>query len=109
MQGSEIFIPKIPSMRITELAAVIAPRMPIDIVGVRPGEKLHEVMITEADARDTIELSDRYVICAPGLEPRQYHLDQRQVAEDFAYESGTNPAWLTHEDITNLLAELDVH
>jgi UDP-N-acetylglucosamine 4,6-dehydratase len=62
MDGGEIFIPKIPSMHMVDLAKALAPDLPQRIVGIRPGEKLHEVMITEDDARNTIELEDRYVI-----------------------------------------------
>ncbi len=62
MQGGEIYVPKLPSMRLVDLARSMAPDLPQTIVGIRPGEKLHEVMITEDDARSTIELDDRYVI-----------------------------------------------
>ncbi len=62
MHGGEIFVPKIPSMRIVDLARCIGPGLPIKVVGIRPGEKLHEVMVTEDDSRQTLELADRYVI-----------------------------------------------
>lgn len=98
MRGGEIFIPKIPSMRMIDLAEAMAPGMPHKIIGIRPGEKLHEVMITEDDARNTIELPDRYVI-----EP-QFAFWSREryeikgccsVGEDFCYSSDTNTHWLS--------------
>jgi UDP-N-acetylglucosamine 4,6-dehydratase len=108
MRGGEIFVPKIPSMKVTELAAVMAPHLPIETIGIRPGEKLHEAMITEADARDTVELPDRYVIRPPGYGVgRSYHAEQRQPPEEFEYASDTNPVWLTREEMRALLAELD--
>ena len=106
MQGGEIFVPKIPSTKITELANVMAPGMPHKVVGIRPGEKLHEVMITEDDARGTLELSDRYLIqpwfnswdsapyIAAGAKP---------VADGFRYSSDTNPAWLDDGEIARIL------
>jgi UDP-N-acetylglucosamine 4,6-dehydratase len=106
MQGGEIFVPKIPSTKITELANVMAPGMPHKVVGIRPGEKLHEVMITEDDARGTLELSDRYLIqpwfnswdstpyLAAGAKP---------VADGFRYSSDTNPAWLNDGEIARML------
>jgi UDP-N-acetylglucosamine 4,6-dehydratase len=69
MTGSEIFVPKIPSMKMVDLATALAPGLPHRIVGIRPGEKLHEVMITEDDARATVELEDRYIIL-PGDDSR---------------------------------------
>ena len=62
MRGGEIFVPKIPSMKITDLAAAMAPGRRIEVVGIRPGEKLHEMMISADDARSTVELGDRYAI-----------------------------------------------
>ncbi|MCM2306528.1 MAG: UDP-N-acetylglucosamine 4,6-dehydratase (inverting) [Sulfuritalea sp.] len=106
MQGGEIFVPKIPSTKITELANVMAPRLPHRVVGIRPGEKLHEVMITEDDARATLELADRYLIqpwfnswdkapyLAAGAKP---------VADGFRYSSDTNPAWLKDDEIARML------
>ena len=106
MQGGEIFVPKIPSTKITELANVMAPGVPHRVVGIRPGEKLHEVMITEDDARATLELADRYLIqpwfnswdkapyLAAGAKP---------VADGFRYSSDTNPAWLKNDEIARML------
>src|SRR5215469_11846357 len=71
MKGSEIFVPKIPSTRTAELATAVAPHLPHRLVGIRPGEKLHEVMVPEDDARSTVELGDRYVILPSGHERRR--------------------------------------
>ena len=69
MCGGEIFVPKIPSLRVVDLARAIAPERPVKIVGIRPGEKLHESMITVDDARATVEFDDHYVI----LPSRPHH------------------------------------
>jgi UDP-N-acetylglucosamine 4,6-dehydratase len=108
MSGGEIFVPKIPSMRITDLAKVVGPGLATEVVGIRPGEKLHEMMITEDDARTTLELPDRYVIEPAFAFWTRDHLDAagaRPVAEGFSYRSDTNPQWLAPEDLRRLLAE----
>ncbi|MBY0532198.1 MAG: UDP-N-acetylglucosamine 4,6-dehydratase (inverting) [Xanthobacteraceae bacterium] len=97
MNGGELFVPKIPSMHMTELARAMAPNLPHEIVGIRPGEKLHEVMITEDDARVTLELDDRFVICPQDSHWQRDHLTAagaRPVAEDFRYSSEINTEWL---------------
>ena len=108
MYGGEIFVPKIPSMRITDLAQALAPDLPLRVVGIRPGEKLHEVMITEDDSRQTLDLSDRYVI-----EP-SFAWWQRDcyassgataVAEGFRFASDTNEDWLDADRLKALIAE----
>jgi UDP-N-acetylglucosamine 4,6-dehydratase len=94
MQGCEIFVPKIPSMKTTDLARAIAPHLPHKVVGIRPGEKLHEVMVPEDDARSTVELEDRYVILPDAQQARRaLYLEQggRAMAEGFAYASDKNP------------------
>ena len=86
MRGGEIFVPKIPSMRTTELATAIAPHLPHRVVGIRSGEKLHEIMIGEDDARSTVELSDRYAILpSHDLARREIYLDEgaRPMPEGF--------------------------
>jgi UDP-N-acetylglucosamine 4,6-dehydratase len=109
MNGGEIFVPKIPSFRITDLASAMAPDLGHKIVGIRPGEKLHEVMITEDDARTTIETGDRYVIepaFSPGWTREKISGKKRQaVAEDFRYGSDSNDEFLSVADISGLLAE----
>ncbi len=104
MKGGEIFIPKISSMRVTDLAEVMAPNLPHRVVGIRPGEKLHEVMVTEDDARMTLELDDRYVICPPSRRFRLDHLgDHRPVAESFRYASDSNSEWFGRAEMARLL------
>ena len=108
MQGGEIFVPKIPSMRITDLARAMAPHLPHRQVGIRPGEKLHEVMITEDDSRQTFELPDRFVI-EPAFafwthEPYR-RLGAMPVADGFRYASDTNTDWLDGARLMRLLAE----
>ncbi|MGB8276149.1 MAG: UDP-N-acetylglucosamine 4,6-dehydratase (inverting) [Alphaproteobacteria bacterium] len=106
MQGGEIFVPKIPSMRTVDLAKAMAPDLPQRIVGIRPGEKLHEVMITEDDARTTVDLGDRYVIePAFAFFPHGWYLKNggTAVPEDFRYASDSNPDWLDAEQMSDLL------
>jgi len=113
MVGGELFVPKIPSARITDLAEAIAPGIRQRIVGVRPGEKLHEVMVTRDDARLTLEFDDHFVI-QPTIS-FQAHPDYRinslgergaEVADGFEYHSGTNPQVLGVAAIRALLASL---
>jgi UDP-N-acetylglucosamine 4,6-dehydratase/5-epimerase len=103
MQGGELFVPKIPSIRIVDLAEAMAPGMPCDIVGIRPGEKLHESMITEDDARTTIELPDRFVIQPPAFpfwrEERYAVYGDTYVPEFFRYSSELNDEWLSVRSI----------
>ena len=106
MTGGEIYVPKIPSIRITDLAEAIAPGLNHRVVGIRPGEKLHEVLITEDDARSTFDMGDRYVILPPmhdsfsgaGLPP-----GCAAVAEGFRYASDTNPEMLDGRGAADML------
>ena len=106
MQGGEIFVPKIPSTKITDLAKIVAPGLPHKVVGIRPGEKLHEVMITEDDARVTLELADRYLI-RPWFnfwDSSPYTVaGAKPVPDGFRYASDTNPLWLRDGDIVRML------
>lgn len=109
MRGGEIFVPKIPSMAIAELASSMAPNLPHEIIGIRAGEKLHEIMITEDDSRMAVEVDDRYVICPsnPGWQWTREHLEKfgaRSVAEGFSYSSNSNPEWLDGDGLQRLLA-----
>lgn len=104
MQGGEIFVPKIPSMKMVDLARAIAPGLKHKIIGIRPGEKLHEVMITTDDARTTRDLGDRYVIHpAISLWQQPQKLVGKSVADDFCYASDTNDRWLTAEALHKLI------
>lgn len=108
MQGAEIFIPKIPSMTIVELANVIAPQLPIKEIGIRPGEKLHEVMLTYNEGPNTLELPDRYIVQKEGINSaHSYHSDQKFIPEEFIYSSDKNAQWLTKEDMRKLLTEAE--
>lgn len=111
MQGGEVFISKIPSMRITDLATAIAPECKQVVTGIRPGEKLHEIMVPVDEARRTREFAKFYVIVAEhGLatpaDPVVYDGETgKPVAEDFEYSSHTNPEWVTVEELRNLVPE----
>jgi UDP-N-acetylglucosamine 4,6-dehydratase len=108
MHGGEIFVPKIPSMKITDLALALAPNLRHETIGIRPGEKLHEVMITEDDARTTLELKDRYII-EPAFAwwSRIPYVNEgaRPVREGFVYASNTNNDWLNAESLRALLVD----
>ena len=108
MHGGEIFVPKIPSMKIVDLARCMAPDLPLRVIGIRPGEKLHEVLVTADDARTTIELDDRYIVePAFAFWSREPYVacGARPVADGFRYASDTNNAWLDADSLKRLLAE----
>lgn len=112
MRGGEIFIPKIPSMRIEDLAHAIAPNLPHTYSGIREGEKLHEQMIGTEDARHTLEY-DRFFIIIPEMYVHnpailKKYIEERpgkQLPEDFSYGSNTNNQWLSVEDLRKLLGK----
>ena len=108
--GGEIFIPKIPSYKITDIAEAIGPDCEHPVIGIRPGEKLHEEMITPADSYNTIELEKHFVICPTNLtyldktkEDYLLHYGAKPVTEGFSYDSGTNTEWLTAEELRGLI------
>lgn len=107
MRGGEIFVPKIPSMRVVDLATAIAPECEIEIVGIRPGEKLHEAMITEDDARHTVEF-DTYYVIQPEFPwwSRESVKGGKSLPEGFKYTSDTNTEWLTVEELRALVEEM---
>lgn len=114
MQGGEIFVPKIPSMYMTELAKAMAPDLPIKIIGIRPGEKLHEIMCPADDSHLTLEFDDHYVICpsiqfAHKSDFTKNNLGEvgKPVEQGFEYHSGNNSEWLTHEDFLSMVDEAD--
>ncbi|OGC11393.1 UDP-N-acetylglucosamine 4,6-dehydratase (inverting) [candidate division WOR-1 bacterium RIFOXYA12_FULL_52_29] len=106
MHGGELFVPKIPSMNIMDLAKAIAPDCKTKVVGIRPGEKLHEVMISEDDARQTLELDDCYVI-QPAFQwwSRTNHAKGKAVPEGFSYSSDKNKEWLTIKQLQAMIKE----
>jgi UDP-N-acetylglucosamine 4,6-dehydratase (inverting) len=109
MAGGEIFIPKIPSMRLTDVVKAIAPEAKLDIIGIRPGEKLHEQLITREDAPRTRDFDTFYVITPEHnfWEPG-HDQEGRKVAADFQYSSETNTHWMTSQDLMRCLADIQV-
>jgi UDP-N-acetylglucosamine 4,6-dehydratase len=108
MRGGEIFVPKIPSTRVVDIAHCLAPSLPLRHVGIRPGEKLHEVMVTEDDSRLTLELDDRYIIePAFSFWTRTPYEESGAVpvADGFRYASNTNTEWLEGDELARMLAE----
>ena len=112
MQGGEIFIPKIPSMKITEMAKAMAPDLPHKIVGIRPGEKLHEVMCPADDSHLTLEFEDHFVIQPTIQFAYESDFSTNMLGEKgqpvplgFEYNSGSNDQWLTHEKFLEMAKE----
>jgi UDP-N-acetylglucosamine 4,6-dehydratase len=105
MQGAEIFVPKIPSMKVVDVAKALAPDLPHEMVGIRPGEKLHEVLITEDDSRSTREYQDRFVILPPFTHASRSHVGGSPVAEGFRYASDLNSEWLGIPQFKTLLSQ----
>lgn len=107
MKGGEVFIPKIPSMKITDLATAMAPDLPHEIIGIRPGEKLHEVMVPQDESRNVIALDDRYIIRPQfsfgDTEPIEYE-GSEPVKHDFEYASDTNDEWLDADGLHRLMS-----
>lgn len=108
--GGEIFIPKIPSYKILDIAKAVAPECETKVVGVRPGEKLHEEMITDTDSLNTIDLGDYYAIL-PSVsftyteEEYMAHHKAEKVPFGFKYNSGTNVEWETIDSLRALIKE----
>lgn len=110
MQGGEVFVPKIPSMKVVDLAKAIAPQAELEVIGIRPGEKLHEVLIHEDEARSTIELEDMFVV-QPTVALWFGHAWQgkgRPLPEGFCYASNTNNQWLSVDQIKKIITPLEV-
>ena len=109
MRGGEIFVPKIPSMKVVDMATALAPNLPHEVIGIRPGEKMHEVMITEDDAVSTVELPDRFVI-EPAIHLWGWESSAmdggKPVTEGFRYASNTNEDWLDGETMCELIAHM---
>ena len=109
MQGGEVFVPKIPSMKVVDLAKAIAPNAELDIVGIRPGEKLHEMMISRDESRSTIELDDMYVVlpveafwCGG-----EWQEKGDPVRDGFRYSSDKNTEWLELDEIKKIIAPFE--
>jgi UDP-N-acetylglucosamine 4,6-dehydratase len=110
MQGGEVFVPKIPSMKMVDLAHALAPNAEIKIIGIRPGEKLHEVLISEDEARSTIELEDMYVVQpAAALWFGHAWADAgKPLPDGYHYASDNNEDWLTVDEIQKMVAPIEV-
>lgn len=104
MQGGEIFVPKIPSMKVTDLAKAVAPECKIEIIGIRPGEKLHEVLITEEEGRNTVVYNSMYVILPnySWWEKQNYDTSEK-LPDGFIYTSNNNDEWLTVDDLRKIV------
>ncbi len=105
MHGGEIFVPKIPNMKLTEMAEAIATGCEVEYIGIRPGEKLHEVLVSEDEARNAVELDDMYVI-----QPlRSWWRAENwrggiSLPDGFRYTSDSNSRWLTNQELQALIA-----
>jgi UDP-N-acetylglucosamine 4,6-dehydratase/5-epimerase len=106
MKGGEIFIPKIPSMKITDLADAIAPDAKKEIIGIRPGEKLHEILLTEDEARHSREFDYGYVIEPEHPFWNVNNIKGKNLPEGFKYTSDTNTKWLTKNELIKIIKEL---
>jgi UDP-N-acetylglucosamine 4,6-dehydratase len=106
MQAGELYVPIIPSMRIVDLAAAVAPNAELEEVGMRPGEKLHEEMISADDSRRTIVMKDRYVVTPVVAEWGYIEPEGQEMREGQAYQSNLNDLWMSQEDIRKFLQEI---
>jgi UDP-N-acetylglucosamine 4,6-dehydratase len=110
MQGGEVFVPKIPSMKVVDIAKVIAPDSELESIGIRAGEKLHEVLIHEDEARVTVELDDMFVV-----QPseafwfgRAWQENGQTLSEGFRYASDSNSEWLTLDQIQEIVKSIEI-
>ena len=106
MSGGELYVPRIPSMKIVDLAKAVSPDSKMEEIGMRPGEKLHEEMISADDSRRTVILQNRFVV-TPVVAQWGYNVPEGKVMpEGLAYRSDTNEAWMSQEDIKNFIAKM---
>lgn len=109
MLGGEVFVPKIPSMKITDLAEALAPECEHKVIGIRPGEKLHEILVTQDESRHCVELDDRYMI-APEHMTWGAPLDKvggARLPDGFSYTSDNNDQWLSVDQIREMSTEME--
>lgn len=106
MRGGEVFVPKIPSMRVVDLAKALAPDAEVDHIGIRPGEKLHEVLVSEDEARNAVELEDMYVVQPAGSFwfGHEWQDEGGRLDDGFRYASDSNEHWLTVDEIRDMVA-----
>ena len=109
MEGGEVFVPRIPSMKVIDLARAIAPQAQVNVIGIRPGEKLHEVLISEDESRNTVEMKDMFVV-----QPAEalwfgysWHAKGKLLPDGFRYSSDDNNDWLDIEGIRRLVAPFE--
>ena len=109
MYGGEVFVPKIPSTKIYDLAKVIAPQADIEVIGIRPGEKLHEVLINADEARATVELDDMFIVQPSGSLwfGHDWNDEGLSLPDGFHYGSDTNPQWLTIEQMHEIISPFE--
>jgi UDP-N-acetylglucosamine 4,6-dehydratase/5-epimerase len=109
MRGGEVFVPKIPSMKVIDLAHAVAPSARVNVVGIRPGEKLHETLVSEDEARNAIELNDMFVV-QPAESfwfGREWSSQGSQLTDGYRYTSDTNKDWLTVDQIRQIIAPIE--
>jgi UDP-N-acetylglucosamine 4,6-dehydratase/5-epimerase len=114
MHGGEVFVPKIASMSIKDLASVVAPNAQINITGIRPGEKLHELLISEDEARNAVETDDMFIVMPSMSLPRRsvplgrdWESVGKSLPDGFRYASNTNPQWMTLDQIRTMIAPIE--
>jgi UDP-N-acetylglucosamine 4,6-dehydratase/5-epimerase len=108
--GGEVFVPKIPSMKILDLGMAVAPDCGYEVTGIRPGEKLHESLISKDEGRNTVDMDDYYVILplfANGSNKFHKYSKRRRMGEGFCYRSDRNDRWLSDDDLRRLLADVE--
>jgi UDP-N-acetylglucosamine 4,6-dehydratase len=108
MEGGEVFVPKIPSTKVVDLAKAIAPDARLNIIGIRPGEKLHEVLVSEDEARNTVERESMFIVKPPEtLWKRDMHYEGKALPGGFRFSSDTNTQWLDVEGIKKYIAPFE--
>jgi UDP-N-acetylglucosamine 4,6-dehydratase len=110
MKGGEVFVPKIPSMHVLDLAKSIAPDAEIKVIGIRPGEKLHEILVSEDEARHSVELEDMYIVEPAGVLWFGHEWRDRgsTLPEGFVFASNTNEQWLSLEELKEILQPFEM-
>jgi UDP-N-acetylglucosamine 4,6-dehydratase len=102
-------VPMIPSMKVVDLARVVAPQARINVIGIRPGEKLHEVLISEDEARTVVELNDMFVVQPAEAMwfGRDWESNGKPIADEFRYASNTNTEWLSVDQIAAIVKQVE--
>jgi UDP-N-acetylglucosamine 4,6-dehydratase len=103
MRGGEVFVPKIPSMNVMDLARAVAPDAEIDVVGIRPGEKLHEMLISKSESRLALDVGEMYIVTPVHSWWTNEHWSGEPVPREFAYTSDGNDRWLTPDELTGMV------